>query len=168
MLIYSVLPQCFDLISISVKVKVRNLGYWNHTYQSYKLTHLNGLVSLKAHDLLNSINQGDSDEEGSETDEDDNLDDTEGVAEKDDSEAETEDEEDNKEKEVDKKESVSSLIHRKKLCHIFLYNRKTIVNWHLKRVAKKALIERGSRGALASPRNLGPLKKVTNECGDNL
>ena len=75
---------------------------------------------LKATDLLNSLNQGDSDEEGSETDEDDNLDDTEEVAEKDDSEAETEDEDDNKEKEVDKKELVSSLIHRKKLCYFLL------------------------------------------------
>ena len=75
---------------------------------------------LKAPDLLNSLNQGDSDEEGSESDEDDNLDDTEEVAEKDDSEAETEDEDDNKEKEVDKKESVRSLIHRKILCNFLL------------------------------------------------
>ena len=143
MLIYSVLPQSFALISISVKVKVRNLGYWNHTYQSYKLAHLNGLVSLKAHDLLNSLNQGDSDEEGSETDEDDNLDDTEEVAEKDDSE--TEDEDENKEK-VDKKESVSSLIHRKMLCH-FLLIKKMIVNWQLKRVAENSFNwERGPSG----------------------
>ena len=105
---------------------------------SYSLS----LVSSINNCSIKIFNQGDSDEEGSESDEDDNLDDTEEVAEKDDSESE--DEDDNKEKEVDKKESVSSLIHRKMLCH-FLLIKKMIVIWQLKRVNSREQLQlRGS------------------------